>query len=122
MTDDVSNTNTTEELDNARATKASSWSPIWILPIVAVLIGAWLVVDDYLSTGPLINLTMNDAEGIAANKTLIKTRNVEIGHVESVTLSEDLQYAVVKARINPDAASTLVEGTRFWVGKPRIGR
>ncbi|MAX53656.1 MULTISPECIES: intermembrane transport protein PqiB [unclassified Methylophaga] len=122
MTDDVSNTDTTEELDNARATKASSWSPIWILPIVAVLIGAWLVVDDYLSTGPLINLTMNDAEGIAANKTLIKTRNVEIGHVESVTLSEDLQYAVVKARINPDAASTLVEDTRFWVVKPRIGR
>jgi len=122
MTENVSNTDTSEELDNARATKASSWSPIWILPIVAVLIGAWLVMDDYLSTGPLINLTMSDAEGIAAGKTLIKTRNVEIGHVESVTLSDDLQYAVVKARINPDAASTLVEDTRFWVVKPRIGR
>ncbi|GLQ00825.1 paraquat-inducible protein B [Methylophaga thalassica] len=122
MTEDISSTDTTDELDTARASKASSWSPIWILPIVAVLIGAWLVVDDYLSTGPLINLTMSDAEGIAAGKTLIKTRNVEIGHVESVKLSDDLQYAVVKARIDPDAASTLVEDTRFWVVKPRIGR
>ncbi|KKM13499.1 hypothetical protein LCGC14_1715620 [marine sediment metagenome] len=122
MTEQNLNTESADDLQLARAIKASNWSPIWILPIIAILIGLYLMYQNYLSTGPLVSLVMEDAEGIQAGKTLIKTRNVEIGHVESVKLSEDLQQAVIEARINPEAASTLVEDTRFWVVKPRVGR
>lgn len=108
--------------DKARVTRASRFSPIWIIPIVAALMGGWLVVDNYLNTGPLITLTINNAEGIEAGKTKIKTRNVDIGRVEEVKLSDDLSHALVMARINHDAENVLVDNTRFWVVKPRVGR
>ncbi|WP_136254347.1 intermembrane transport protein PqiB [Onishia niordana] len=97
-------------------------SPIWIVPIVAMLIGLWLFYDDYASRGPQITLIMSNAEGIEAGSTLIKTRNVEIGRVEEVRLSDDLSHIRVIARMSPDVEPMLVEDTRFWVVKPRIGR
>ncbi|ATJ82966.1 intermembrane transport protein PqiB [Halomonas beimenensis] len=111
-----------EEAHRARATRQAPLSPIWVVPIVALLIGAWLVYDTYMSRGPLITLTMESADGIEAGSTLIKTRNVEIGRVESVTLSEDLSRVVLKARMTPEATPMLVEDSYFWVVKPRIGR
>ncbi len=110
------------DLHKATTVKASRLSPIWIIPIVAALIGAWLVVDSYLNTGPLVTLTISNAEGIEAGKTRIKTRNVDIGRVEEVRLSEDLSHALIMARINHDAEEVLVEDTQFWVVKPRISR
>ncbi|MEC9314259.1 MAG: intermembrane transport protein PqiB [Pseudomonadota bacterium] len=110
------------DLHKATTLKASRLSPIWIIPVVAALIGAWLVVDSYLHTGPLVTLTISNAEGIEAGKTRIKTRNVDIGRVEEVKLSDDLSHALIMARINHDAEEVLVEDTRFWVVKPRISR
>jgi paraquat-inducible protein B len=110
------------DLHKATTVKASRLSPIWIIPVVAALIGAWLVVDSYLHTGPLVTLTISNAEGIEAGKTRIKTRNVDIGRVEEVKLSDDLSHALIMARINHDAEEVLVEDTRFWVVKPRISR
>ncbi|MBD3894431.1 intermembrane transport protein PqiB [Halomonas sp. ML-15] len=97
-------------------------SPIWIVPIVALLIGLWLAYDNYLQRGTQITLMMDNAEGIEAGSTLIKTRNVEIGRVERVGLSDDLRSTEIIARISPDAERMLVDDSRFWVVKPRIGR
>lgn len=121
---DTGSADTTQNTDlhRASAVKASRLSPIWIIPVVAVLIGIWLIVDNYRHTGPLITLTMANAEGIEAGKTRIKTRNVDIGQVEEVRLSKDLSQALIMARINHDAEQILVEDTRFWVVKPRISR
>lgn len=106
----------------AHATPQARLSPIWIVPLVAILIGAWLVYDNYRSRGPQITLKMDSAEGIEAGSTLIKTRNVEVGRVERVHLSDDLSRAVITARMSPDTDAMLVEDSRFWVVKPRIGR
>ena len=110
------------DLHRATPVRASRFSPIWIIPIVAVLIGGWLIIDNYRNTGPLITLTMSTAEGIEAGKTKIKTRNVDVGLVEEVKLSEDLSHTLVMARINHDAEEILVEGSSFWVVKPRVSR
>ncbi len=83
---------------------------------------SWLVYDNYTSRGTVITLTMNNAEGIEAGNTLIRSRNVEIGLVQNVQLSDDLSHAVITARIQPQADSMLREDSRFWVVKPRIGR
>lgn len=99
-----------------------SLSPIWIVPLVALLIGAWMIYDNLSKLGPSITLIMDNAEGIEAGKTLIKTRNVEVGRVEKVSLSDDLNHAEITARMSPQAESMLSEDTRFWVVKPRIGR
>ena len=97
-------------------------SPIWIVPLVAVLIGAWMLYDNLSGLGPTITLEMKNAEGIEAGKTLIKTRNVEVGRVEDVTLSEDMSHTIITARMKPDTERMLNDEARFWVVKPRIDR
>ncbi|WNL40824.1 intermembrane transport protein PqiB [Halomonas sp. PAMB 3264] len=110
------------EQHRAKSSRQTRLSPIWIVPIVALVIGLWLVYDNYTSRGTLITLTSNNAEGIEAGSTLIRSRNVEIGIVQSVRLSDDLSHAVMSARIQPEAEAMLREDSRFWVVKPRIGR
>ncbi|MFP4137001.1 MAG: intermembrane transport protein PqiB [Halomonas sp.] len=123
MSDDTPRQEDAEgSLHRARPSPQARFSPIWILPVVALAIGAWLVWDDYRSRGPLITLTIPNAEGIEAGSTLLKTRNVEVGRVEEVQLAEDLSRAVITARMSPDSEPMLVEDSRFWVVKPRVGR
>lgn len=110
------------DLHRAKSSPQTRLSPIWIVPIVAVIIGMWLVYDNYTSRGTLVTLNMENAEGIEAGSTLIRSRNVEIGRVQSVQLSDDLSHAVLTARIQPEAETMLREDSRFWVVKPRIGR
>lgn len=110
------------DLHRAKSSPQTRLSPIWIVPIVAVIIGIWLVYDNYSSRGTLVTLNMESAEGIEAGSTLIRSRNVEIGRVQSVRLSDDLSHAVMTARIQPEAETMLREDSRFWVVKPRIGR
>ncbi|MFW3613355.1 intermembrane transport protein PqiB [Billgrantia antri] len=122
MSDTPRDNEANSDMHRARTTPQLRLSPIWIVPIVAMLIGLWLVYDNYRSRGPQITLTMSSAEGIEAGSTLIKTRNVEVGRVERVQLSEDMSHAVITARMSPDTDALLTEGSRFWVVKPRIGR
>ncbi|MCG6659651.1 intermembrane transport protein PqiB [Halomonas campisalis] len=110
------------DMHRAKPSPQARLSPIWIVPIVAILIGLWLVYDNYRSRGPLITLTMSNAEGIEAGSTLIKTRNVQVGRVERVRLSDDLSHTVITARMAPDTEAMLTEESRVWVVKPRIGR
>ncbi|MDN5869607.1 MAG: intermembrane transport protein PqiB [Nitrococcus sp.] len=111
--------------DNAHLAKRrrqSRISPIWIVPVVAVLIGAWMLYNGFINRGPLITLEIENAEGIEAGKTSIKARNVQVGHVTAVRLSEDFSHAIIEARLNPGTEGMLNSATRFWVVKPRIGR
>jgi len=96
-------------------------SPLWLLPLVALVIGSWMAYEHLAALGPKVTLRMPEAEGIEAEKTLVKTRNVEVGRVTDVRLSDDLGHTVVEARLRSGSERMLNEGTRFWVVKPRIG-
>lgn len=101
--------------------KRGGLSPVWIIPILAALLGGWLVWQHFASLGPLVTVHFETAEGIAKGKTGVQCRSVTIGTVESVRLSGDLQGVVTTLRINQDAAGLLHKDTRFWVVRPRFG-
>ncbi len=67
-------------------------------------------------------LTTLNAEGIEAGKTKIKSRSVNVGVVEQVTLSKDLNHVIIQARLNSGMNTLLHGDTVFWVVKPQIGR
>lgn len=98
------------------------WSPVWIVPIVTVLIGAWILFYHFSHLGPQITLTTQSAEGIVAGKTTIKSRSVDVGVVESVALSEDLRQVEIVARLHSGMGKLLRHDSVFWVVKPQIGR
>ncbi|UFS70803.1 MlaD family protein [Geomonas sp. RF6] len=93
---------------------------VWIVPIVAALIGASLAVKSYLSRGPVITISFHSGEGIEAGKTKIKYKDVQIGEVKSVVLGKDRSHVVVSAEMTKEAKDLLVKDTLFWVERPRI--
>lgn len=95
-------------------------SAIWVVPAVAVVLGVWLAVDAWLQQGPTITLRFADAEGLQADKTLIKMRSVTVGTVTRVQLAEDLEGVVVTAELTPDAKQLLREDTQFWVVRAEV--
>lgn len=92
---------------------------VWIIPIVALFLGLWLVKRNYDEKGEVIYVTFLDADGLSANKTEIKCRNVQIGMVESIRLNEDLSVEVA-LRIKPDNIHFLRDDSNFWVVRPRV--
>lgn len=94
---------------------------IWIVPIVAVVLGLWMVYYTISTEGPSITIRFNTADGIEAGKTKVKSRNVELGVVESVTLTEDLENVIVTAKIEREAEDLLRSDSQFWVVRARIG-
>jgi paraquat-inducible protein B len=93
---------------------------VWIVPIVAALVGAGIAAKAFLDRGPDITIQFRSAEGIEANKTKIKHKAVDVGTVRSVKLSGDHKSVIVTAEMVPDAKDFLVDDTRFWVVRPRI--
>lgn len=102
--------------------KIKRWSPVWIVPIVTALIGAWILFYHFSHQGPVVTLVTTTAEGLEAGKTKIKSRSVDVGVVETVTLSDDLSKVMVQARLNSGMEKLLHQDSAFWVVKPQIGR
>lgn len=95
------------------------FSPIWLLPIIALLVGVLLIGQAVLARGAYITITFKTAEGLTIG-TKIKYRNVDIGEVAKITLSDDQKLVNVEAKLSRQAKSMLVEDTKFWVVRPRI--
>jgi paraquat-inducible protein B len=96
------------------------FSPIWIVPIVALLIGAFLVYRVVTETGPTITITFTDAPGVEAGKTKIKYKDIIVGQVTAVDMSKDIKNVIVSAEMSPKAKPYLTDKTKFWVVKPQI--
>jgi len=106
----------------AKVQKVKNWSPVWIFPIVTALIGAWILFYHYSHQGPVVTLITTNAEGIEGGKTTIKSRSVDVGVVESATLTDDLTHVEITARLNAGMEKLLHGDSVFWVVKPQVGR
>ncbi|WPN55346.1 intermembrane transport protein PqiB [Pseudomonas sp. P9_31] len=102
-------------------TRRFSVSLVWIVPIVAVLVGISLVVHSWMQEGPTITVTFKTGSGLTANKTEVKYRNVVIGHVSEVKLSGDQKSVSATIQLDKQAASFTRKDSQFWVVRPRIG-
>jgi paraquat-inducible protein B len=104
----------------ARVETRRRFSPIWLIPIVTVLIAAYLAWDTLSKRGPLITITFENAEGLVAGQAQVKFKEVTMGQVQGIELSPDLTHVTVTARMNPESERLLTEHAQFWVVKPRL--
>ena len=95
-------------------------SLIWLIPVVAALIGGWLIYKTLSEKGPEVVIIFKTAEGLEAGKTKIKFKDVEIGQVTEISLTEDISQVSVKAQFVKGAEAYLTENTRFWVVRARV--
>ncbi len=70
--------------------------------------------------GTLITIRVERADGLKPG-TPIRFRGLEVGSVESVDLTADLQAVLLRARINEVPERIARVGTQFWVVKPAFG-
>lgn len=95
-------------------------SRIWIIPVIAALIGAWMIYQYLDEQGTTINISMPNADGITAGKTLIKTRSVTIGVVTEVRLAKNLKHVEIIAEIEKPYIGLLTSDALIWSVQPRI--
>jgi paraquat-inducible protein B len=110
-----------DELPEVEVKKRRGISLVWLIPLVAGAIAIWLGYTTLQEKGPTITVVFDDAEGLEAGKTQVKYRDVEVGLVDEVVLSEDLSHIVVTASLDKTMATHMKEGTRFWIVRPRVG-
>ena len=111
---------TTQHYPTAQITPKSRFSLVWLIPLLAALIAGWLVYKYYSERGSIITITFDNAAGIEAKKTPVRYKDVDVGKVKKVNLSDDLKKVTVTAEIFPEMASHLGKETRFWIEKPRV--
>lgn len=110
------------DLPPPRVARRRDWMPslIWLIPVVAALVGIFLVARILIDRGPEIVLTFKTAEGLEAGKTAVKYKDVQIGVVQSLRLARDRSHVRVTLQLNKDADAFTAQDTRYWVVRPRL--
>jgi paraquat-inducible protein B len=103
-----------------RAERRRRISIIWAIPLVTVLVAAWLAWDTLSKRGPEITIRFDGADGLQPNQSRIRLRDVDLGTVAKIALSPDRRYVIVTARMNREAVPLLTDKAQFWVVKPRF--
>ncbi|WP_280151109.1 MlaD family protein [Piscinibacter sp. XHJ-5] len=104
-----------------RRRNATRLSLVWIVPIVAVVVGASLLINTLMQAGPHVMIEFRTAEGLEPGKTEVRYKEVVVGRVEAVSLSDDRKRVQVGVRLDRAVSNMAVEDTNFWVVRPRIG-
>jgi paraquat-inducible protein B len=109
-----------QDLPVAVVQKKKQFSIVWVVPIVAILIGGWLAYKGLSEKGPTVTISFESAEGLEAGKTKVRYKDVELGLVETIRFNADLSRVLVTAELVKEATPYLTENTRFWVVRPRV--
>lgn len=113
----------TDHIPTPKRERQRDWVPslVWLIPIIAAIIGITLMVKIVIDRGPVITISFSTGEGLEAGKTKVKYKEVDIGEVRTITLSEDRSQVLVTVQLSKDAESFTAVDTHFWVVRPRLG-
>jgi hypothetical protein len=120
MPGDRQSTTDLDEVPEVEVASRRGISIVWLIPLVAGAIAIWLGYTTLQQKGPTVTISFANAEGLETGKTKVKYKDVEVGLVKEVTISQDLSRIVVTASMVKGAEGYLNEGTRFWIVRPRI--
>lgn len=110
----------TPSKEPAAAVRRSRISLIWLIPLVAAVIAAWLGWRTVSQEGSTVTLTFRGADGLTAGQTRVRHKAVELGQVEAIRLSDDMSHVIVTVKMRREAEPYLTDNARFWVVRPRI--
>lgn len=108
--------------NNVDSLRRVHFNTIWLVPLIAIIVAGWMLYQNWASQGPVITLVASNAEGLEAGQTTLKARNVDVGKVIDIRLSDDYDNAIISVRMNHGTENMLREDAQFWVVKPRIGK
>ncbi len=95
-------------------------SIIWLVPLIAALIGAWLLYKGIKEAPTNIVIQFESAAGISEDKTQVILQGVNIGKVTALHINETAKAVDVHIAIKPEAAKFLTTDAKFWLVKPEV--
>jgi paraquat-inducible protein B len=120
MSEGDSGMNHVERAPEAQVQTKRSFSIIWVVPIIALLIGGWLTFKAMSEKGPEITISFETADGLVADKTMVKFKDVEIGKVTKIALSDDVSGVIATIEMAKESHQYLTDKTKFWVVRARV--
>lgn len=114
----MSNPSPTQNSYSPHIKRNKGISPLWLLPILTMVLAGWLVFKAVQDAGQRVQIYFSDAQGLIAGRTTIRYQGLEVGMVKDINLSPDLQSIYVDADIYPQATKLLTKEARFWLVKP----
>jgi paraquat-inducible protein B len=109
---------TTEQAD---ITQGRKFSGIWLIPLLALVLGIYMVIDNLMNEGPEIEIAFTTAKGLEQGKTMVKYRDVDMGMVQEVRLNDNFDGVIATVKLDRQALPLLRADTRFWVVTARVG-
>ena len=107
--------------EKAQVSHGRKISGIWFIPLLALVLGVYMVIHNWMTVGPEIKIAFKTASGLEEGKTSVKYRNVNMGTVSEVRLNENFDGIVATVKMNRQAADLLRKDTNFWVVTARVG-
>lgn len=95
-------------------------SVVWVVPLIALIVSLGVAWQSYVNRGVDIEILFDDATGIVPDQTVLKYREVDVGRVQKIRFTEDLQKVVVTVRIERDIARFVDADAQFWVVQPQL--
>jgi len=94
---------------------------VWIVPIAAAGVVAWLAWRAVAERGPEISISFRAAQGLQAGQATIQHLNAVVGTVTSLRLTRDMGRVVVHARMTRQTTPYLTDSTIFYIVTPHLG-
>ena len=101
--------------------KGRAFSLVWVIPTVAILVGAGIGIDAIRNRGVQAVITLPTAEWIEPGKTKIRYLNIDVGTVDEVHLNSKGDGVELQCTLVQGAKKYLNEGANFWLVYPRVG-
>ncbi|WP_040571966.1 MlaD family protein [Shewanella benthica] len=107
------------QMETPKVVKKKLFSPIWLLPLVAIILGFWLGIKSIREAGIEVRIHFPSATGIDVGKTLVRYRGLTVGKVVDIGIDDELQGVNVDLKMDYRADPFLNEQTKFWLVTPK---
>lgn len=108
------------ELPTPKTKKTTNWSAIWVLPLLALIIGLWLAWKAMSEAGIEIHIRFENGDGIQVGKTQLMYKGIQVGKVVDLHVSDDIKGVIATVEVMKEAEPYLSKSTRFWLVRPRV--
>ena len=95
-------------------------SLIWLIPLVTLAVGGWLAWDTLSKKGPMIEVSLDAAEGLVVGQSHLQHRGIDLGIVDNIVLKKGAGGVIVTVQTTLDARPLLTTGAKLWVVQPRL--
>ena len=95
---------------------------VWLIPLVAMIVAAWMVYEHYSNQGVDIVIEYDSGKGFEIGKTKLIYKGLELGKVKDIKIDKtNLKKALITVEVQQRAAEAVLrEGNNFLKVEPKI--